>query len=113
MNEAWTKWYGTVLSKNDPLFWAHKLHFSIAGDHSFYNFPYSFGYLFSLSIYARRKELGASFMKTYVDVLRDTGRMTAEDLIQKHFGEDIQKPEFWQKSIDVVLKKLNTIEGLI
>lgn len=112
MDEAWTKWYGPVLSKNDKLFWAHKLHFSIAGDNSFYNFPYTFGYLFSLSIYARRKELGADFMKTYVNVLRDTGRMTAEDLIQKHFGEDITQPQFWQKSFDLVGKKLTAIESL-
>jgi oligoendopeptidase F len=113
MNAAWTKWYGPVLTKNDPLFWAHKLHFSFAGDQGFYNFPYSFGYLFSLSIYARRKHLGSNFMQTYIDVLRDTGRTTAEELIQKHFGEDIKRPEFWQKSIDMVLKKLNTIEALI
>lgn len=112
MDEAWTKWYGPVLSKNDKLFWAHKLHFSIAGDNGFYNFPYAFGYLFSLSIYARRKELGSNFMKTYVDVLRDTGRMTAEDLIQKHFGEDITQPKFWQKSFDLVASKLTAIEAL-
>lgn len=113
MDEAWGKWYGPVLSKNDKLFWAHKLHFSIAGDNSFYNFPYAFGYLFSLSIYARRKELGADFMPTYVNVLRDTGRMTAEDLIQKHFGEDITQPEFWQKSLDLVVNKLTAIEELV
>jgi len=113
MDEAWTKWYGPVLSKNDRLFWAHKLHFSMSGDNGFYNFPYAFGYLFSLSIYARRKELGANFMKTYINVLRDTGRMTAEDLIQKHFAEDITRPQFWQKSLDVIINKLNTIESLI
>jgi oligoendopeptidase F len=112
MNKAWTKWYGPVLSKNDDLFWAHKLHFSIAGDQSFYNFPYTFGYLFSLSLYARRKELGSDFMKAYLGILRDTGRMTAEDLIQKHLDEDIRKPQFWQKSIDLVLQKLNRIAAL-
>ncbi|MDG0816877.1 M3 family oligoendopeptidase [Bdellovibrio svalbardensis] len=112
MDETWSKWYGTTLSKNDDLFWAHKLHFHISGL-SFYNFPYTFGYLFSLSIYARRKELGSNFMKTYVEILRDTGRMTAEDLIQKHLGEDIRRPEFWQKSIDVVKEKINKFEKLI
>lgn len=112
MDETWSKWYGDTLSKNDDLFWAHKLHFHIAGL-SFYNFPYTFGYLFSLSIYARRKELGADFMKTYVEILRDTGRMTAEDLIQKHLGEDIRRPEFWQKAIDVVKEKINKFEKLV
>lgn len=112
MDKTWSEWYGPTLSKNDDLFWAHKLHFSIAGL-SFYNFPYTFGYLFSLSIYARRKELGDKFMKTYVDILRDTGRMTAEDLIMKHLGEDIRKPQFWQKSIDVVKEKIANFEKLV
>lgn len=112
MDETWTEWYGPTVSENDKLFWAHKLHFSISGL-SFYNFPYTFGYLFSLSIYARRKELGSNFMKTYVNILRDTGRMTAEDLIQKHLGEDIRKPEFWQKAIDVVKEKVDEFEKLV
>lgn len=111
MDETWTEWYGTSLSKNDDLYWAHKQHFSFAGI-SFYNFPYTFGYLFSLSIYARRKELGSEFMKTYVAILRDTGRMTAEALIKKHLNEDITKPEFWQKSIDVIKEKIAAFEKL-
>jgi oligoendopeptidase F len=69
--------------------------------------------LFSLSIYARRKELGADFMPKYKAILRDTGRMSAEELIQKHLGEDITQPAFWQKSIDVVKAKINHFESLI
>lgn len=111
-NDAWTKWYGPALSQNDEMFWATKLHFHMAG-RSFYNFPYTFGYLFSMSIYARREELGADFFKKYVAILRDTGRMTAEDLIQKHLGEDIRRPEFWQKSIDVINKKIARFESWI
>nr|WP_295905481.1 M3 family oligoendopeptidase [uncultured Bdellovibrio sp.] len=110
-DEAWTKWYGPTLSANDKMFWATKLHFAMAG-RSFYNFPYTFGYLFSMSIYARRKELGGEFMKKYIDVLRDTGRMKAEDLVKKHLGEDIRRPEFWQKSIDVIKTKINDFEKL-
>lgn len=110
-DDAWTKWYGSTLSKNDLMFWATKLHFSLSGI-NFYNYPYTFGYLFSMSVYARREQLGDKFMKTYVDVLRDTGRMTAEDLVQKHFGEDIRRPEFWMKSIEVINKKIMNFEKL-
>ncbi|KYG68661.1 hypothetical protein AZI87_05345 [Bdellovibrio bacteriovorus] len=110
-DEAWTKWYGPTLTSNDKMFWATKLHFAMAGT-SFYNYPYTFGYLFAMSIYARRKELGKDFMKKYVEILRDTGRMTAEDLVQKHLGEDIRRPEFWQKSIDVIKNKVNAFEKL-
>lgn len=111
MDQAWTKWYGPSLSQNDKMFWASKLHFAIAGL-SFYNYPYTFGYLFSMSIYARRQELGKDFMKTYINILRDTGRMTAEDLIQKHLGEDIRRPDFWKKSIDVINQKVVAFEKL-
>jgi len=110
-DEAWKKWYGPTLSANDKMYWATKLHFAMAG-RSFYNFPYTFGYLFSMSIYARREELGSGFMKKYIEILRDTGRMKAEDLIQKHLGEDIRRPEFWQKSIDVIHGQIESFEKL-
>jgi oligoendopeptidase F len=112
MNASWKRWYGNTISQNDRLFWAHKLHFSMTKT-TFYNFPYTFGYLFSLSIYARREQLGDKFMKTYVDILRDTGSMNAEELVQKHLGEDITKPAFWQKAIDVVLSKVESFESLV
>ncbi len=101
MQKAFSKWYGDTISAPDKLFWAHKLHFSIA-EVSFYNYPYTFGYLFSLSLFARQHEFGADFRQKYIAILRDTGRMTAEDLVKKHLGEDITKPEFWLKSIKFV-----------
>ena len=52
--------YGDALAEDelDPWFWASKLHFYIAGI-SFYNFPYTFGYLFSLGLFVRAKAEGA------------------------------------------------------
>ncbi|MFN7455558.1 MAG: M3 family oligoendopeptidase [Pseudobdellovibrionaceae bacterium] len=111
-DKAWSKWYGPALSQNDKLFWAHKLHFSMTGV-SFYNFPYAFGYLFSLSIYARRNSLGREFMPKYRALLMDTGRMTAEDCVMKHLGEDIRRPEFWQASIEVVKKQISLFKDLV
>jgi oligoendopeptidase F len=52
-------------------------------------------------------------MPTYRAILRDTGRMTAEELVQKHFGEDITQPEFWQKAIDVEIAKIDRFEALL
>jgi oligoendopeptidase F len=88
-----------------------KLHFSISGT-SFYNFPYVFGCLFALSIYARRAELGQGFLPMYVALLRDTGSMTAEDLAMKHLGEDITKPAFWLKSLAVMDAQVKRFETL-
>lgn len=109
--QAWAKWYGRSLSKYDSMFWAHKLHFHMAGI-SFYNFPYTFGYLFSLAIYSKKDQLGVQFFDKYVSVLRDTGSMTAEDLIKKHFNEDIEKPEFWQMAVNIVLKQIEQLESV-
>jgi oligoendopeptidase F len=111
MSDAYTKWYGDSLSQPDPMFWATKLHFSIA-NLSFYNFPYTFGYLFSLSLYARKDEWGTDFSKKYTAILRDTGLMTAEDLIQKHLGEDITDKKFWMKALDTVGIKLEEFNKL-
>lgn len=110
--EAWRDWYGDTISQPDRLFWMTKLHFSISGV-SFYNFPYSFGALFSLGIYARKDELGPDFMPMYTALLRDTGRMTAEDLAQKHLGEDISKPEFWKKSLSILERQVAHLESLL
>lgn len=111
MSEAFINWYGDSLSKPDPMFWASKLHFSIA-NYSFYNFPYTFGYLFSLSLYARKNEWGKDFSSKYTAILRDTGLMTAEDLIQKHLGEDITDKKFWMKALDTVAKQLEGFNKL-
>jgi oligoendopeptidase F len=39
----------------------------------FYNFPYTFGYLFALGVYAQQEAKGEKFHGAYVDLLRDTG----------------------------------------
>jgi len=41
----------------DPYFWASKLHFYITGI-TFYNFPYTFGFLMSRGLYAMFQERG-------------------------------------------------------
>ncbi|ATH07015.1 hypothetical protein BIY24_03405 [Halobacteriovorax marinus] len=112
MRDAWEKWYGDSLSEYDEMFWASKLHFSIA-ELGFYNYPYLFGSLFSLGVLAQREKLGDKFNDAYIALLRDTGRMKAEDLVQKHLGLDITKCDFWNDSLKIVNKQIDTFEGLI
>lgn len=103
MSEAQQEAYGGALETTHPHFWASKLHFYITGV-PFYNFPYTFGYLFSLSIYAKAKQVGPAFEQQYIALLRDTGKMNVEDLVMKHLGEDITKQDFWQKGVDLAAK---------
>ncbi|MFM5709115.1 MAG: M3 family oligoendopeptidase [Aeromonas veronii] len=101
-DEAWGRWYEGSLTRYHPMFWAAKAHFSIAGL-GFYNYPYLFGYLFSLGVYQQlmsRKAAGeAGVAEAYRALLRDTGRMSAEDLVAKHLGQDIRGAAFWQGSL--------------
>lgn len=89
------------LSTYHPTFWASKLHFYMT-TLSFYNFPYTFGFLFSLGIYARSLDGNPDFEADYINLLQDTASMTTEDLAEKHLGVDLTKPDFWQEAIDLV-----------
>jgi oligoendopeptidase F len=93
--------YGDSLDLYHPHFWASKLHFHSTGV-PFYNFPYTFGFLFSTGIYARAMQEGEGFADKYVALLRDTGSMTVEELAQRHLGVDLTQPDFWQAAADVV-----------
>jgi oligoendopeptidase F len=98
MENAQKSSYHDTLDTYHPTFWASKLHFHITGV-PFYNFPYTFGYLFSLGIYAKALEEESAFEEKYIALLRDTGRMTVEELAEKHLGVDLTKPDFWEKAI--------------
>ncbi|WP_430610630.1 M3 family oligoendopeptidase [Enterococcus sp. DIV0876] len=111
MTAAQKESYADGLSSYHPHFWAAKLHFFI-DDVPFYNFPYTFGYLFSMGIYAFANQKGASFEEEYIALLQDTAAMTTEELAQKHLGVDLTKPDFWQAGIDMVLQDINSFMEL-
>lgn len=116
MSEAQKDAYGDALDTTHPHFWASKLHFYMTSV-PFYNFPYTFGYLFSLSIYAKALEEGEGFEEKYMALLRDTAIMSVEDLAMKHLGEDITTQEFWAKGVALCVKdveeflELTSIKG--
>lgn len=112
MAESWQHWYEDSLSEYDDLFWASKLHFSISSL-GFYNYPYLFGYLFSLGIYAQQEKYGAAFNDLYTNLLRDTGRMTAEAVVMAHLQQDIRQPQFWQDSLMMVETSVQQFEALV
>lgn len=111
MVDAQKESYLDSLDNYHPHFWAAKLHFFI-DDVPFYNFPYTFGYLFSMGIYAVANEQGASFEDEYIALLRDTAAMTTEELAQKHLGVDLTQPDFWQAGINKVLEDVDEFMAL-
>lgn len=114
-DEAWGRWYEGSLTRYHPMFWAAKAHFSIAGL-GFYNYPYLFGYLFSLGVYQQlmsRKAAGEEgIAEAYRALLRDTGRMSAEELVAKHLGQDIREAAFWQGSLAQVAQAVERFAQL-
>lgn len=100
MTEAQQEAYGEALEEYHPLFWASKLHFYITGV-PFYNFPYTFGYLFSLGIYREALEAGTGYEEKYIALLKDTASMTVEELALKHLNVDLTKPDFWEKAVQL------------
>ncbi|WP_200416364.1 M3 family oligoendopeptidase [Virgibacillus salexigens] len=101
MVDAQKEAYCDVLEEYDENFWASKLHFHMTGV-PFYNFPYTFGYLFSLGIYAIAQK-SDDFEDEYIKLLRDTGRMEVEDLAYKHLQVDLTATAFWEDAIQLCI----------
>ncbi|WHY84802.1 M3 family oligoendopeptidase [Neobacillus novalis] len=106
MLEAQKEAYCGALEEYHPLFWASKLHFFITGV-PFYNFPYTFGYLFSLGIYAKALEEGKGYEEKYMALLQDTASMTVENLAEKHLQVDLTQKDFWEKAVHICLDDID------
>ena len=111
MNEAQKNAFDGILDVRHPHFWSSKLHFFIDSV-PFYNFPYTFGYLFSAGIYAQAQKDGAGFEDKYIALLRDTANMTSEALAQKHLNVDLTQPDFWQAGADLIQSDINEFLSL-
>jgi oligoendopeptidase F len=96
----------------DPYFWASKLHFYITGL-TFYNFPYTFGFLLSRGLYAMFKREGADFLRKYEELLRLAGSDTAENVVRQTVGRDLEEPEFWSDAIQSLVEPLKRLETLL
>jgi len=96
----------------DPYFWASKLHFYITGI-TFYNFPYTFGYLLSRGLYAMFKNQGDRFLPKYEEFLRRAGSDTAENVVRQTVGRDIEKTEFWSEAIHSLEEPLSQLQALL
>ena len=92
-------------------FWVSKLHFYIT-ELPFYNFPYTFGYLLSLGVYALADEFGSEFPDRYRQLLIATGCQDTEQAVESTLGYDLTGPEFWNKSIDVIEQRVEQFADL-
>ena len=94
-----------------PFMWAVKPHY-YSTSRSFYNFPYMFGLLFGLGLYARYQEDQATFRTRYDDLLAATGRADAATLAAR-FGIDLRQPAFWEGSLAKIRADVDRFEALV
>jgi oligoendopeptidase F len=112
MIDAQKKTYGDGLDPEllHPYMWAVKSHYYSTGL-GFYNYPYAFGLLFSLGLYARAREEGPAFAGTYRELLRRTGLASAAD-VARAAGFDIEGDAFWQKGLALIAGRIGDFEKL-
>lgn len=106
--------FGEALARGDedPLFWASKLHFFIP-DVTFYNFPYTFGYLLSRGMYALFLGSGASFLARYEAFLAESGTALAHQVARSTIGCDLEARAFWSDAIDTLVAPTDELERLL
>lgn len=106
--------FGDILGPDgvDPWFWASKLHYYITRV-AFYNFPYTFGYLFSMYLWERFAGAGAAGQEALVALLRDSGAAEVESVVERHLGVDLGDPSFWLGCLEPVRRDLQRLEELL
>jgi oligoendopeptidase F len=111
MLDAQRETYGDGLdaATYHPYMWAAKSHYYGS---TFYNFPYTFGLLFSLGLYARYQTEGEPFIAQYDELLSATGLDDASELTRR-WGIDIRTPDFWRSSLDIVRADVEQFEQLV
>ncbi len=101
MDQHFHDLFGDIIEEKDTYRWITQGHFYNA-EKAFYNIPYTIGYMFSNGVYALAKEQGEGFLEQYDDLLRNTGRMTVEQLAERYLNEDISNIDFWEASVQPV-----------
>ena len=91
-----------------PFMWAVKGHYYGS---TFYNFPYMFGLLFGLGLYAIYQKSPETFKEGYDELLSRTGMADAKTLAAG-FGIDITQEAFWSASLAVVKQDIDAFEAL-
>jgi oligoendopeptidase F len=104
--------YGDALDEQTlhPFMWAVKGHYYSSG-FSFYNYPYMFGLLFGLGLYAAYQRAPDAFQTRYDDLLASTGLASPLELAAR-MEIDLRSPAFWRASLEVIRHDIDRFESL-
>jgi pepF/M3 family oligoendopeptidase len=109
MLDAQLSTYGDALESFHPYMWAVKPHYY---GRSYYNFPYMFGLLFGLGLYAVYQVEPAGFQERYDDLLSSTGLANA-DVLADRFGINLRDSAFWDASLAQIKADIEAFERLV
>jgi oligoendopeptidase F len=111
MREAQSETYGDGIDADaqHPFMWAVKGHYYGS---SFYNFPYMFGLLFGLGLYAIFESNPEEFRDRYDALLSRTGMASSVELARE-FGIEIREKAFWTSSLAIVRRDVDRFEELL
>jgi len=110
MLEAQRETYGDELAELHPYMWAVKQHYYNT-NRSYYNYPYMFGQLFGLGLYARYQQNPEEFKRGYDALLSSTGMADAATLAAR-FDIDLRDEKFWRTSLDVIRGDIARFDAL-
>ena len=99
---------GLDLDTRHPYMWLLKPHYYSA---PFYNWPYTYGMLFGLGLFAKFEADPERFRAGYADALSRAGIESAESL-GAMFGIDVTSEAFWTSSLDVCRARIAEYEAL-
>jgi pepF/M3 family oligoendopeptidase len=110
MLDAQRQTYGDGLDSNalHGYMWAAKPHYYGS---DFYNFPYMFGMLFGLGLYAEYESHPGGFVERYDTLLSRTGMADAATLAAD-FGIDLRSADFWRASLAQIERDVDRFCGL-
>lgn len=111
MLNAQEQTYGDALNIKHPFMWAQKGHY-YSSTRSYYNFPYTFGYLFGLGLYSEYQNKPEGFQERYNKLLASTGLADAKTLA-KGFAIDIEDKKFWQSSLKIAEARVEEFINLV
>jgi pepF/M3 family oligoendopeptidase len=108
MTDAQLATYGDGLDPDvlHPYMWAVKPHYY---GMAYYNWPYTFGLLFGIGLYARYTADPERFRLGYDDLLSATGLGEAAELAAR-FGIDVRDEDFWADSLGVIRRRIDDYE---
>jgi oligoendopeptidase F len=111
-NELWAEAQTDLLgdavevTEGYKIWWSYVPHFIATPG---YVYAYAYGQLLALSVYARYREIGDSFVPSYLELLRAGGSRSPEEL-GAIVGVDLTDPGFWEAGLDLVEEQLEQAE---